>query len=805
MALDFGKLNFSTSFNPTAAFPLDARCYFESLTAAEEAAASAMPAGDSTTVYHYGMTVCVVEDNAATLYIIQPNKTLAEVGSVPVGDGLSIEVVDDEVKLVGFGDEYYKYIPAVKDETGEITTPSSYEKTTGFIAGLEPRVILNTEGKYEIAWYEPSTETIEGVNSKVDSVVGTIDTIEDILNGADGETGLVKDVDTLQEAVETVEEDVKALEEKVGVDGVGDAATGLYKAVNDLEEAVSTKAEDSALQELAERVKTAEDELDTLEPRVKANEDALKLKANSADVYAKTEVYTKTEVDNAVGAKANSADVYVKSEVDSLVGAKANAADVYTKTEVDSALELKANVGDSYTKAQADELLADKAAVGASYTKAEADELLGNKANSDDVYTKTEADALLEDKANVGDSYTKAEADELLATKAVKANVYTKEETLSEISKAIVAADHLTRLIVTSVDDIDLYAEDALSYIYMVKKSGSILSEDNYDEYLVVEGKEGVRSVERVGNWSVDLSQYAKAEDVYTKEQADDLFDEKANAAAVYTKDEVNAELAKKADAATTYTIAQVDAELLKKANVETTYTKEEVDGLVNAKANSADVYTKEEVFTKTEVNAELLKKAEVGASYTKTEADGLLAAKVDVVTGKSLVSDELITKLQGVEAGAQVNVVKSVDIESGLALDAQGALSIDSIDQAKIAGLAEALAGKVDAVEGKGLSTEDFTSELKAKLEGINVDDIQANVIEAVQVNGEDLTVEDKKVNIAIAGDKAGVVKSSDESGKVKVETDGTMKVNNLDISLLTQSEDLILDGGSSGASIYE
>ena len=41
MALNFGKLNFSTSFNPTSAFPLDARCYFENLASAQAAAATA--------------------------------------------------------------------------------------------------------------------------------------------------------------------------------------------------------------------------------------------------------------------------------------------------------------------------------------------------------------------------------------------------------------------------------------------------------------------------------------------------------------------------------------------------------------------------------------------------------------------------------------------------------------------------------------------------------------------------------------------------------------------------------------------
>jgi hypothetical protein len=54
MALDFGKLNFSISLNPTSAFPLDARSYFESLTAATAAAASAKPAGSAESVYYYG-------------------------------------------------------------------------------------------------------------------------------------------------------------------------------------------------------------------------------------------------------------------------------------------------------------------------------------------------------------------------------------------------------------------------------------------------------------------------------------------------------------------------------------------------------------------------------------------------------------------------------------------------------------------------------------------------------------------------------------------------------------------------------
>ena len=136
MALNFGKLNFSTAFNPTSAFPLDARSYFESLELAQQAAATAEEVGSSNTTYYIGETIVVYDDSAATLYIIQPDKTLKEVGSVPVGDNLSIQIVDGKVQLNGFNDHYYAYS---EGESGE----AIYTLTSGFIAGLEPKVREN--------------------------------------------------------------------------------------------------------------------------------------------------------------------------------------------------------------------------------------------------------------------------------------------------------------------------------------------------------------------------------------------------------------------------------------------------------------------------------------------------------------------------------------------------------------------------------------------------------------------------------------------------------------------------------------
>lgn len=74
------------------------------------------------------------------------------------------------------------------------------------------------------------------------------------------------------------------------------------------------------------------------------------------------------------------------------------------------------------------------------------------------------------------------------------------------IAAAVAAADHLKRKVVTGVDAIDLTADDADQYLYMVPKTGSD-ADDVYDEYMVLNGV-----VEHVGNTKVDLSGYVQKE-----------------------------------------------------------------------------------------------------------------------------------------------------------------------------------------------------------------------------------------------------------------------------------------------------
>lgn len=80
----YGKLNFSTSFKPTSAFPLDARTYFEGDDAyarAEAAATSAAEPGSTTTLYYYGMKLLVNQGGVYTWYKISEDNTLVEENS----------------------------------------------------------------------------------------------------------------------------------------------------------------------------------------------------------------------------------------------------------------------------------------------------------------------------------------------------------------------------------------------------------------------------------------------------------------------------------------------------------------------------------------------------------------------------------------------------------------------------------------------------------------------------------------------------------------------------------------------------
>lgn len=163
MAMTFGTLDFAVAFNRQTAFPLDAKSYFESLELATAAAASAQEAGSSETTYYYGQTVAVVESGKATLYVIQPDNTLKEVGgNIVINENVFAKDADGSLNLLGFANA---------------------------VAGAQ--LVKSADGK--VSWVKPDATTVEGLQTAVSTLQTTI---------GDENSGLVKQVNDNSAAIE---------------------------------------------------------------------------------------------------------------------------------------------------------------------------------------------------------------------------------------------------------------------------------------------------------------------------------------------------------------------------------------------------------------------------------------------------------------------------------------------------------------------------------------------------------------------------------------------------------------------------
>ena len=114
----------------------------------------------------------------------------------------------------------------------------------------------------------------------------------------------------------------------------------------------------------------------------------------------------------------------------------------------------------------------------------------------------------------------------------------------------------------------------------------------------------------------------------------------------------------------------------------------------------------------------------------TKDNLNTELAKKVDAQAGYGLISDSDKYKLSQIQVGAQKNFINSVDEETFEVTDRQ--LFLKSITADKISDLQTLLNQKVDKEEGKGLSSNDFTT----------------SHIQAIQTNSQNLTILTGKVS---------------------------------------------------------
>ena len=174
MALDFGKLNFSTSFNPTSAFPIDARSYFESLEKAQQAAATAEAAGSSNTTYYFGQILTVNEGGAVAAYQITNAKALQKLASTTSSGDLAGDVAELQSK-----------VGALETSVTNITNGTTVVgKATADAAGNDIAATYETKAN------------VSALGERVTTAEGEIDALQTTVGNAG--SGLVKDVNDLK-------------------------------------------------------------------------------------------------------------------------------------------------------------------------------------------------------------------------------------------------------------------------------------------------------------------------------------------------------------------------------------------------------------------------------------------------------------------------------------------------------------------------------------------------------------------------------------------------------------------------------
>lgn len=223
-----------------------------------------------------------------------------------IGDNLSVEINEDVIQLKNFGKGYYKYIPAVKDEvTGEITADASYEYIEDdFVEGLEPRVTLNDKGILELAWYEPSKEDIDNINTEIESIVDNLESVSNDLKEVSD------NIESVANDLKEVSDDISLLDESVN------GENGLKSQIEELTNEIGAPADDAG------------NEATGLYAEIERIDGELVTKADADAVYTKEE--TNTAIETAIGAAIADADHLKREIVDALPDVeKADANTIY--------------------------------------------------------------------------------------------------------------------------------------------------------------------------------------------------------------------------------------------------------------------------------------------------------------------------------------------------------------------------------------------------------------------------------------------------------------------------------------------
>lgn len=243
------------------------------------------------------------------------------------------------------------------------------------------------------------------------------------------------------------------------------------------------------------------------------------------------------------------------------------------------------------------------------------------------------------------------------------------------------------------------------------------------------------------------------------------------------------------------------------------------------AKLNGADTVegsvakTVKDAVTAEQTRAEGKEQANATAiAGVKSRVDAFLAAaEVGDAAVDTLKEIQTYITTHGSAADQMVKDIaankKAVEDEATRAKTAEGTNATAISNEATRAKAAEkanadAIAAETTRAETAEKANADAIAELKkADYASITSEKIakwdaaQPNVIEKIQVNGTEIAVSEKTVNIPLAtAARAGLIISSDAENAISVSNTGIATVNNINVNKLVQTagDDLILDGGN-------
>lgn len=188
------------------------------------------------------------------------------------------------------------------------------------------------------------------------------------------------------------------------------------------------------------------------------------------------------------------------------------------------------------------------------------------------------------------------------------------------------------------------------------------------------------------------------------------------------------------------------------------------------------------------------------GVLYVWTKLKTLLGGKVDKefktgsqsqykVLSDNNLTDELITKINNAGdssfSGNYGDLKSKPSINGHELASGENSLETLGIQAAGDYATKTELGNKVSKEDGKGLSTEDYTTAEKTKLSGVQTG-AQVNVIESVKVNGVAQGIDGKAVDIAVP---TKVSQLSNDS-KFQTEAEVTGKVNSAVADKVNQTQ---------------